>query len=155
MKEFKAANTGNKIIINCAPIEDVLKLKEVLLKELTKYPLGLRLKENNLEIKEVLNREIDFVGLIDFIKNVIISTDISEDFQEAVFKCLSYCTYKSTYRIDLELFDNKSIPEAREDYYEIIISCIEENLRPFAKSLVSAWKTLTSTGLIDQLLSLL
>ena len=46
----------------------------------------------------------------------------------------------TTYRIDESLFDK--VPAAREDYYEIIISCIEENLHPFIKSLVSKWKTL-------------
>ena len=29
----------------------------------------------------------------------------------------------------------------KKDYYEIIVACIEENLRPFLKSLISTWKT--------------
>lgn len=154
MKEFKTTNTGNKVIINCAPTKDVLRLKEVILKELIKHPLGLKLKEKQGNL-DLIEKEVDMVGLIDFIKNTVLSIDTSQDFLDAVFECLKYCTYKSTYKIDMDLFDNKSVPEAREDYYEIILACIEENLRPFVKSLISTWKTLISTGKINQLLNLM
>lgn len=155
MKEFKATNTGNKIIINCAPTRDVLRLKQVILREMIKQPLGLKMKEGQQNIQDFIQQEVDATGIMEFIKNVILSIDTSEDFLEAVFECLKYCTYKSTYRIDMDLFDDKTVPEAREDYYEIIVSCIEENLRPFGKSLISSWKTLISTGKIAQLLSLM
>lgn len=154
MKEIKCTNTGNKLIVNCAPTRDVLRLKEVILKELIKHPLGIKLKENQGDLK-LLEKEVDMVGLLDFIKNTVLSIDTSEEFNEAVFNCLKYCTYKTTYKIDMDLFDNTSVPEAREDYYEIILVCIEENLRPFAKSLISMWKMLVSTGKLDQLLSLM
>ena len=154
MKEFKATNTGNKVIINCAPTKDVLKLKEVIFQEIIKHPLGLKLKEKQNNIN-LLEKEIDMIGLIDFIKNTLLSIDTSEEFIDAVFECLKYCTYKSTYRIDMDLFDNKSVPEAREDYYEIILVCVEENLRPFAKGLISMWNNLISTKKIDQLLNLM
>ena len=154
MKEIKCTNTGNKLIVNCAPTRDVLRLKEVILKELIKHPLGIKLKENQGDLK-LLEKEVDMVGLLDFIKNTVLSIDTSEEFNEAVFNCLKYCTYKTTYKIDMDLFDNTSVPEAREDYYEIILVCIEENLRPFAKSLISMWKMLISTGKLDQLLSLM
>lgn len=155
MKEIKATNTGNKIIINCAPTKDVLRLKEVIINEVIKHPLGIKLKENQAGITEILNKEVDMTGLAEFLKNVILSIDTSQDFIDAVFECLKYCTYKSTYKIDMDLFDNKSVPEAREDYYEIIVSCVEENLRPFAKSLISMWKTLISTGKINQILDIM
>ena len=155
MKEFKATNTGNKIIINCAPTRDVLRLKQVILREMIKQPLGLKMKEGQQNIQDFIQQEVDATGIMEFIKNVILSIDTSDDFLEAVFECLKYCTYKSTYKINMDLFDDKSIPEAREDYYEIIESCIEENLRPFGKSLISTWKTLISTGKIAQLLSLM
>lgn len=155
MKEFKATNTNNKVIINPAPVKDVLRLKEVILREMIKHPLGLKLKEKQSDIKELFEKEVDMMGIIDFIKNTVLSIDTSDEFLEAVFECLKYCTYKSTYKIDMDLFDNKSVPEAREDYYEIIAACIEENLRPFAKSLISMWKTLISTGKINHLLDLM
>lgn len=152
MKEIIAQNTGNKIIINCASTRDVLRLKQVILNELGKRPLGIKLSGGNAA--DLFDKDIDFVGIIDYIKDTLLALDGSDDFHEAVFACLQYCTYKSTYKIDMDLFDNPQIPEAREDYYEIIISCVEENLRPFAKSLISMWKTLVQTGKISQLLNI-
>jgi len=152
MKEFNATNTGNRVVINCASTRDVLRLKQVISKELIKHPIGLKVQEGGG--KDLLDKDIDLSGIIEFIKNTLLALDGSEEFNEVVFECLKYCTYKSTYKIDLELFDNKAIPEAREDYYEIILACVEENLRPFLKSLVSTWKTHIQTGKIAQLLNL-
>ena len=77
-------------------------------------------------------KDIDFSAMLDFLKDVVIGADISEDVEAALWACLKHCTYQTAHRIDEELFDK--VPAAREDYYEIIISCIEENLRPFIKS---------------------
>ena len=151
MKEFKAQNTGNKVIINCAKTSEVLRLKKVIYDEFIKHPLGLKLKDGDIS---ALERDVDFTGVLEFVKNTLLSIDSSEDFQEAIFDCLKYCTYKNTYKINIDLFDNQSVPEAREDYYEIIIACIEENLRPFAKSLISTWKTLVQEKKITQLLNI-
>ena len=150
MKEFNCASTGNKVIINCAPMKDVQRLKQVIFNEIRKSPLGIKLTggENSF-----LEKEIDFTGVIDFIKNTLIGIDSSEEFLDAVFNCLQYCTYKKVYKIDEALFDNKAIPEAREDYYEILFACIEENLRPFIKSLISTWKTHIKDGSLVQMLS--
>lgn len=137
MKEFKATNTGNKVIINCAKVREVQRLKQVILNEVKKNPLGIKLSSG----EGLFEKEMDFTGVIDFIKDTLISIDTSEEFNEAIFECLKYCTYKTVYKIDEALFDNEEIPEAREDYYEIITACVEENLRPFFKSLISTWKT--------------
>lgn len=137
MKEFTTTNTGNKVIINCAKVKEVQRLKQVILNEIKKHPLGIKLAQG----ESLFEKEMDFTGVIDFIKNTLISIDTSEDFNEAIFECLKYCTYKTVYKINEELFDNEEIPEAREDYYEIIVACVEENLRPFLKSLISTWKT--------------
>ena len=139
MRDFTAENTGNRIVINCAKMHEVTALKKALLKEFKNNSLGIKIKGDN---EDLLNREVDFTPTIDFIKNVVIGLEMSCDLENALFDCLKYCTYKTAYKIDRELFDEKCI-ESREDYYEIIIACIEENLKPFMKSLVSAWKTLT------------
>ena len=149
MKEFKAANTGNRVVINCATTREVLKLKQVIFNELIKHPLGIKLEKD--ATKSLLDKDVDLTGIIEYLKNTLLSLDGSEEFQEAIFDCLKYCTYKSTYKIDLDLFN---IPEARDDYYEILLACAEENLRPFVKSLVSTWKTHIQTGEIAQLLNL-
>ena len=149
MKEFKAINTGNSVVINCAPMKEVQKLKQVILNEVKKSPIGIKLIGAD---KNLFEKEIDFTGVIDFIKDTLIGIDTSEEFLDAVFSCLQYCTYKKVNKIDEALFDNEAIPEAREDYYEIIIACIEENLRPFIKSLISTWKTrIKETNFVQQL----
>lgn len=138
MKEFKCTNTGNAVVINTAPIKNVQRLKQVILNEVKKSPIGIKLVGGD---KSLFEKELDFTGVIDFIKDTLISIDTSEEFLDAIFECLQYCTYKKMYKIDEALFDNETIPEAREDYYEIIFACVEENLRPFIKSLISTWKT--------------
>jgi hypothetical protein len=51
--------------------------------------------------------------------------------------------YDGTRKINEDLFDDEQYKEKiREDYYEIYFKCIEVNLAPFIKSLVSMWKTL-------------
>lgn len=150
MKDFKATNTGNRIVINCATIKDVQALKNVILKELKNNPIGLQLEKNS---QDLLQREIDFTGIIDFAKNTLIGIDTSQEFHDALYNCLKYCTYKTTYKIDESLFDNEQVPEAREDYYEIMFACVWENLRPFSKSLLSVLKTHLKLENFNQLLS--
>lgn len=152
MKEFECVNSGNKCIINCAPMRDVQKLKQVIFNELKKSPIGIKLTggENSF-----LEKEIDFTGVIDFIKDTLIGIDTSEEFEDAIFNCLQYCTYKKVNKINRELFDREDIPEARGDYYEIIFACVEENLRPFIKSLISTWKTRIKDGNFIQQLGIM
>ena len=149
MKDFKTQNTGARVVINPAPYKKVVNLRKVLLKEIKQNSIGLKLTGKE---EDVLEKTLDFSGVLDFIKNVLIGADTSEEVENAIFDCLSYCTYNTTLKIDQDLFDKE--PEAREDYYEIIISCIEENLRPFIKSLVSEWSILAPKLGKSQALSL-
>lgn len=146
MKEFNATNTGNRVIINVASLDEVKVLKRVITKEIVKSPLGVKIIGNS---KDLMDANIDITGIVDFLKNVILGLDGNEEFEEALFQCLKKCTYKTAYKIDKELFDT-ICPEAREDYYEIIIACVEENLKPFMKSLVSALKTRLSQNVLLQ-----
>lgn len=152
MKEFTCTNTGNKVIINTASFKDVQRLKQVILNEFKKSPIGVKLIGKD---KTLFEKDIDFTGVIDFIKDTIIGIETSEEFNDAIFACLQYCTYKKVYKIDEALFDNEAVPEARDDYYEILVACIEENLRPFIKSLISTWKTLTETDKISQIFAIM
>lgn len=152
MKEFNCKNTGNTVVINCAPMKDVQRLKQIILGELKKSPIGIKLVGGD---KSFLEKEVDFTGIIDFIKDTVIGIETSDAFNEAIFQCLQYCTYKKVYKINEDLFDNEAVPEAREDYYEIIFACLEENLRPFIKSLISTWKTLVAENKFAQLLNIM
>ena len=135
-KEVKLQNSGKVLIINTATTEEVIVLKNCLLEEIKKHPLGLKLLGNT---QSIFDKQVDFTAVFDFIKNVLISIDTSETTTNAIFDCLKHCVYDKTHKVTLSLFDE--VEEAREDYYEIIFACIEENLKPFIKSLVSMWKT--------------
>ena len=149
-KEIKLQNSGKMLIINTASTAEVKYLKNVLLEEIKKYPLGLKLLGNT---ESVFDKQVDFTSVFDFIKNVLISVDISETAENAIFDCLKHCVYDRTHKVTLDLFDE--VEEAREDYYEIIFACIEENLKPFIKSLVSMWKIQAEKLGKSQLLSMI
>lgn len=134
-KEIKLQNSGKVLIINTATTAEVKYLKNALLEELKQYPLGLKLLGNT---QSIFDKQVDFTSVFDFIKNVLISIDISETAENAIFDCLKHCVYDKTHKVTQDLFDE--VEEAREDYYEIIFACIEENLKPFIKSLVSMWR---------------
>lgn len=157
MLDFTAENSGNRVVINTAPFRDVIALKNALLKEFKNYPLGIKLvnvlsdKNAKDTVKDLLSKEIDFTEIFDFIKNVIISSDTSEDLTAQIFNCLKYCTYNTAYKIDYNLFDE--IKEARGDYYEIIFYCIKENLSPFIKSLVSTLSKFLDLTAFSQILN--
>lgn len=141
--EFKTTNTNTRVIINTAPYKKAIKLKNVLLNEVLKNPMGLKIKES-AEIKNALEKELDFTGVLDFIKNILIGADISDEVNSALFDCLAYCLYDGTRKINEDLFDDEQYKEKiREDQYELFYKCIEVNLSPFIKSLASMWKTLS------------
>lgn len=130
MMEFTTANGHKNVKINEASWRDASLLKKEAFKCLD--------KANVLEgIKNIT--QLNTTILFDKISKLIIGMDTSIEFEKAVMQCLSGCIYDGTHKIDENLFDD--IPEAREDYYEIVSKCCEVNLRPFIKSLISAFKT--------------
>ena len=129
MKEFKGYN-GAKIVINEASWGDVRKLKKVLAIELLK--LGIDIDKEFLGQSE----ENLMVGskLFQLLKDVYLTLEASDDFNDEIINCLQYCTYDNI-QIKEHLFDDK--PEAREDYYDMVIGCLEVNLSPFIKKVLS------------------
>ena len=129
MKEFKGYN-GAKIVINEAPWGDVRKLKKVLAIELLK--LGIDIDKEFLGQSE----ENLMVGskLFQLLKDVYLTLEASDDFNDEIMNCLQYCHYDNI-QIKEQLFDDK--PEAREDYYDMVIGCLEVNLAPFIKKVLS------------------
>ena len=79
MKEFNATNTGNRVIINIASLSEVNKLKNIITKELTKSPLGVKIVGNN---KDLMDANVDITGLIDFLKNFLLGLDGNEEFED-------------------------------------------------------------------------
>lgn len=136
MKDFITQNTQKRVVINCAPMQEVMDLKREILKALK----GQQLSNDLISGKgELLDKDINITEILNFMKDILITMDISESLEDVIFKCLGHCTYDTVHVINRELFDTIK-PDARADYYEIVFSCIEENLKPFMKSLISAWK---------------
>ena len=125
--EFTTQNGQKMVEIKAASFKDAADLKKAVLKSLKDIGIDL----NNLD-------NIQNANVIETITQLLLNIDISEEFERALFKCLENCIYDKFYKITPQLFDDK--PETREDYYEIAANCVEVNLRPFFKSLVSALK---------------
>ena len=130
--EIITQNGGKTIDIRPAGFQDAINLKKAVAKCL-------------LDAGVVKN--LDFKGLniaaaIDKFAEILFSVEFSNEFEKALFDCLRACYIEENgvkIKITPQLFDEK--PELREDYYEIVAKCAEENLRPFFKSLVTEFKT--------------
>lgn len=120
---------GVDLVIEPADFISAMKLKNAVLKAV---------KESGVDVSKIDLEKINAASLQPIIE-VVLSADTSEDVEKAIFKCLERCTYNGE-RIIRETFEPV---EAREDYYEIVIACLKENLAPFFKNLISKLKSLT------------
>jgi hypothetical protein len=126
--EFTTAK-GVEVKINMADFITSMKLKKAVVEAV---------KDSGIDIASVDLENLK-VGAIDSILQVILTADCSDKVEEAIFKCLSRCTYGGQ-KITKDIFDNtdsEKAKEAREDYYEIVIACLKENLNPFFAPLFS------------------
>ena len=126
--EFISTNGQKKVTINAAPFKEMCALKSEAMKCLMSTDLDLGNIQNT-----------DTTKVLDAVVGILIAADTSPTFEQALFKCLGHCVYDGFFTITPEFFNDK--PEAIEDYYEIVAKCIEVNLRPFFKSLVTAFQT--------------
>ncbi len=132
-------NSGVEVEIKAASFQEASNLKKAAFKCLKEAGI---LKDVDLSSLKDLN----VAGLIDKGIDLLLSADISDDFERNLFECLKSCTVKKDgvkNKITSNLFDE--MPELQEDYYEIVSKCIEVNLYPFLKSLVSEFKTRLKT----------
>lgn len=128
--EFITQNGNKECIITAASFKDAVNLKKAVMKCLLNVDTLKGVNLDNLQ-------GLDSTKIFDALGKLIVNMDVSEDFEKAVFSCLSICLYNG-FKINMQLFDD--FAEAREDYYEIISKCCEVNLNPFLKSLVSELK---------------
>lgn len=127
--EFITQNGKVAIEIVSVSFKDACNLRKAVAKGIKGKDLGL----NNTNLMDIR---------IDSLLQLLVDIDTSDEFEKAIMECLKCCIYDKggkNLKITAQLFDD--IPEAREDYYEIITKCCEENLRPFFKSLASEFKT--------------
>lgn len=127
--EFTTHNGQKSVKIIPASFQDAINLKKAAAKCL--LDAGI--------IKNFDFQGLELSALIDNAVELLFTAETSDVFEKAVFECLKSCVYDDKYKITAQIFDDK--PEIREDYYEIISKCVEVNLRPFFKSLVSEFKT--------------
>lgn len=130
--EFVTQNAQKTIEIKAASFQDAINLKKAAAKCL--FDAGV--------IKNLDFKGLNIAAAIDKFAEILFSIELSNEFEKALFDCLRVCYIEENgvkNKITREIFDEK--PELREDYYEIVAKCAEENLRPFFKSLVTEFKT--------------
>ena len=124
---------GNKSIeIKPANFQESINLKKAVMK---------CLQEANV-LEQINIENVNIASLIDKCLDILFNAESSISFEKALFDCLKFCYIDENgikNKISPQLFDEK--PELREDYYEIISKCVEVNLAPFFRSLVSEFKT--------------
>lgn len=118
--EFTTKETGRKVVINPAGLEDAFILKS---------------KINKAFMDNKINPEVA-ISKGDYI-SVIMAIDGSIDVLNSCFQCLMKSTYNDV-RITKELFESE---ENKPDLYEVLFFCLKVNVYPFYKSLVSLLKT--------------
>lgn len=123
MTEF-TATSGANVKINPADFKSAMALKSAVAKELSK---------SEFEVSG-FDMEKD-VNIADFAK-MALAVDSSPLVYDCLFKCLVRCTYNGQ-KITEATFEDV---EARQDYYEIVLACLKENLLPFFNGLVSKLK---------------
>lgn len=128
--EFITQNGRKKVEIKEASFKDASNLKKAVMKNI------LAVSQQN-GIPDI--NGLDITKLLDLATQIIINADTSDEFGNAVFACLNGWIYDGFFKINMQLFDDK--PEIREDYYEIVVKCVEVTLRPFFKSLCSELKS--------------
>ena len=132
---FITQNCQKEVVLNTASFKDAMSLKKAAMKSILESNM-----RGGIDIADFKTAEIS--KILDIIAHAIVNADTSDEFEAAVFKCLERSHYDKK-QINAQLFDD--FPEAREDYYELIVKCCEVNLRPFFKSLVSELKTRLET----------
>ena len=91
-----------------------------------------------IDIRDIKFNLTDTAEFINFCMDILIKAETSESFNYALFRCLKNCLWDDYISITEQLLQDK--PEIIDDYYEIASNCIEVNLRPFFKSLVTEFK---------------
>ncbi len=132
VKECTTVNGNAELILNEATFADCIILQSAIMEEAKKLKIDIGDMDISLNVSSISN-------LLDNIKDLFFGLMTSDKFDRIIFKCLASCTYNGI-KITKQLFDD--MPEARQDYYQIIKECVEINLNPFLKSLTSQLSTL-------------
>ena len=113
--EYKSEATGARIVINPCSLIEAFRLKSKMEKALL---------ERGMSIDRLFEQDL---------YTVIMVLDSSEEVFECIFDCLKRSQYNDV-AIKPDVFDDV---KAREDLYEIFYNCLEVNIHPFFKKLLS------------------
>ena len=124
-----------EVVINMANFIDASRLRVAVLGAIKES--GVEISKVNIEkllsgVKEDMGAAVKS-GALDSLLDMVISLDCSEKVNNEIFNCLKRSTYNSE-KITRDTFNE---PEARGDYYHIVIMCLKVNLTPFFKTLFS------------------
>lgn len=137
-QEFQLAS-GTKLVVTPAPYEDASDLFKAVMKAVK----GLSLSEKDLQTD--IERIKDSPAVVAQFLDKILSVAVSDEVEEAIFKCGQRAAY-SGIRVTRELFDDEKIGDrAREDHYQIWMKIVEVNCLPFFKQAFSAFETRPGT----------
>ena len=133
-------SSGAEVNITPAPFQVAMKLKQAVLEAA---------KESNIDLSK-----IDIKNLRESITPIIqmlLTLDCSDKVNDALFKCLERCTYKTGLMVAGEKITRNTFEELepRKDYYEIAFHCIKENLAPFFQTLFSLLNSLPNGKKIE------
>lgn len=131
--------TGAKIQITVAPFADA----HALLKAIMRSVKGMDFPQSILDTDMSLAGAMGNPQLLSKIIDKILSIAVSDEVEQALFKCMERATYNGL-KIDRRLFDDPNVTESlREDYYSICFKVIEANCKPFFKKTFSELSALT------------
>jgi hypothetical protein len=120
---------GIKVVINEADFTTSMMLRGAVLKSI---------KNSDINISAIDLEQLNQEAITKLIIEAALSIDCDDKVTDALFKCLARCTYNGE-KIIRDTFEPV---EAREDYYEIVINCLKENLLPFFQPLLQRLRNL-------------
>ena len=127
MVEF-TATSGAKVKIDIASFEDAQNLK---------FAIQRALKAEGFEMK-------DFTDIMSSdmwpIAKLALAVDCSKEVNDALWPCLARCS-RNLDKITKQTFEDV---DARQDYYEIAVYCIKENIGPLFVGVSAKLKKLFS-----------
>lgn len=130
MREIQL-ESGNTVKIEAASWGDAINLHDKISKTLLSNNIDL----GNIEIPESSNDKND-LSLVNTFMKAILAVSGDESVRKSIFKCLQRCLYNGE-KITEQTFEN---PEARKDYYPVIVACITENISPLLEGVFSGLK---------------
>lgn len=123
--------TGAEVKLAMADFEDVLFFKSVIQTVIAEKGLDIDLDISKITSSDGKGKVTEMLPQL---MKAVILIEGDKRFHESFMRCLKRCTYNSK-KIDKNLWNDT--PEAREDYYELVLEVLKLNFSPLLKPLLS------------------